>query len=460
MKRSRWLSGRVAGWTALAAATVVASVGVTRAAGATTNEPAGPAKVELRKTAGRYEIYVNQRPFYIKGAGVEFGSLEKLKEHGGNSFRTWRTDNGRERCQDLLDRAYKNGLYVTMGLDLRPERRGFDYDDPKAVARQFESIKAQVLRYKDHPALIIWAIGNELNLNYTNPKVWNAINDISRMIHQVDTNHLTTTTLAGFSKPLAEAVRSGAPDLDFLSFQMYSEIIKLPRYLEEAHWDQPYLITEWGATGHWECPKTAWNAPIEDDSSTKANQYQMRFEKVINSDQRLCLGSYVFFWGQKQERTPTWYGMFLRSGEETAAVDAMHRLWLGNWPANRSPQLDGIWLDHKTPYQNVRLKAGQTYQANVKIGEGNGEPLRYAWEIMEESKEQKVGGDVESVPRRLAGLIADPEKSEISMKAPAAAGAYRLFGYVYDGKGHAAYANIPFYVEGPDAALKTARNGD
>jgi len=38
-------------------------------------------------------------------------------------------------------------------------------------------------------------------------------------------------------------------------------------------------------------------------------------------DNKLCLGSYVFFWGQKQERTPTWYGMFLKSGEETAAID-------------------------------------------------------------------------------------------------------------------------------------------
>ncbi len=420
----------------------------------------GPAKVEIRKNDGSYQIYINQKPFYIEGAGIEYGSQEKLKEHGGNSFRTWSTDNGRDRCVDILDRAQKNGLYVTMGLDIQPERHGFNYNDTNAVARQLASVKAQVLKYKDHPALIAWAIGNELNLDYQNPKVWDAVNDLSRMIHQLDPNHLTTTTLAGFNKPLTDTIRKRAPDLDFLSFQMYSDIINLPRYLREANWDQPYVITEWGATGHWECAKTAWGAPIENDSTTKANQYQMRFEKVIRSDHKYCLGSYVFSWGQKQERTPTWYGMFLESGEETPAVDVMQYLWTGTWPANRSPRLDGTWLDVKTAYQNVHLKAGQTYEARVSAADPDQDRLRYAWEVMEESKEKKVGGDAESVPRRLQGLIAEPAKDQTALHAPATPGAYRLFVYIYDGHGHAAHANVPFYVDGPDTAFKTARQGN
>jgi len=56
----------------------------------------GPATVEVRCADGRWQLYVNQEPFYIKGAGIEFGSVEKLKERGGNSFRTWSTDNGRD----------------------------------------------------------------------------------------------------------------------------------------------------------------------------------------------------------------------------------------------------------------------------------------------------------------------------------------------------------------------------
>ena len=286
-----------------------------------TMKAAGPAKVEVRQTDGRWRLYVNHQPFFIKGAGLEFGDQEKLAAAGGNSFRTWRTDNGRQTGQQVLDRAQKNGLYVAMGLDLSRERHGFDYSDSNAVARQLAEIKVQVVQYKDHPALLMWDIGNELNLNSHNPKVWDAVNEISKMIHQVDPNHATTTSIAGISKDLVNEIKSRAPDLDLLSIQSYADIVNLPRELRKSGWSGPYAVTEWGATGHWECGKTGWGAPIEDDSSMKADLYRKRYEIAIASDTNNCLGSYVFLWGAKQERTPTlWYGMFLPSGEGTETV--------------------------------------------------------------------------------------------------------------------------------------------
>lgn len=414
----------------------------------------GPVKVQILETNGRYQLYINHQPFYIKGAGIEFGSQEKLKEHGGNSFRTWSTYNGRDSGQEVLERARRNGLYVTMGLDLGHERHGFDYNDTNAVARQFESVKSQVMKYKDSPALIIWAIGNELNMDDKNPKVWDAVNDISRMIHQIDPNHPTTTPLAGFKKDLVQEVKSRAPDLDFLSFQMYGDIVNLPRYLREAGWTGPYLVTEWGATGHWEVSRTPWGAPIEDDSTTKAGFYRKRFEEAIEADPRHCIGSYVFLWGNKQERTPTWYGMFLDSGEETAAVDTMQYLWTGAWPAVRSPEIEGAWLNERTARQNVHLKSGGVYPAKVLASDPNHNALSYRWEVMEECKDLKIGGDREMRPRSLPGLIQKAEGGEILFKAPPRPGAYRLFTYVFDGKGHAAHVNIPFYVD-PATGIST-----
>ena len=75
---------------------------------------------------------------------------------------------------------------------------------------------------------------------------------------------------------------------------------------------------------------------------------------------------------------------------------------------------------------------------------------------MEESTERKIGGDRESVPRTLPGLIAQPDKSEITLQTPARPGPYRLFAYVFDGKGHAAHANIPFYVDAPVGNARAA----
>jgi hypothetical protein len=415
----------------------------------------GAAKVEIKNSGGKYQMLVNGKPFYLKGAGLEFGNQEKLAAHGANAFRTWRTENGRETGQQVLDRALTNGLYVVMGLEVGRERHGFNYDDPAAVAKQLAEVKAEVLKYKDHPALLAWIIGNELNLRATNPKVWDAVNDISKMIHEVDPNHPTLTALAGISPELIQLIKTRAPDLDLLGFQMYADIINLPRYLKESGWDRPYLVTEWGATGHWEVGKTAWEAPIENDSTTKADFYLKRYDTAIRPDQTHCLGSFVFLWGQKQERTPTWYGMFLETGEETATVDVMHYIWNDQWPANRSPRLEGAWLDGKTRYQNIRGVAGKSYPAKIVATDPDQDELRYVWEIMEESRDLKDGGDAESKPQSLPGLIAHPDRAETTVTMPAKAGAYRLFGYVFDGKGSAAHVNLPFQVELPSQVATT-----
>ncbi len=415
--------------------------------------PAGPIRAEIRQVEGRYRLFLNDEPFYIKGAGLEFGDVERLAAHGGNSFRTWRTDNGRESGREVLDRALAHGLVVTMGLEIARERPGtgrgvfnFDYDDEAAVAAQLERVRAEVMEYRDHPALIIWGIGNELNLGATNPKVWDAVNQISEMIHEIDPNHLTTTMLAGISKELVDEIKTRAPDLDLLSVQMYADIVNLPRYLDEAGWDGPYMITEWGATGHWEVPQTPWGAPIENTSSVKADLYRMRYETVIAADTTQLIGSYVFLWGQKQERTPTWYGLFLPTGERTEAVDVMHYLWNGTWPENRSPRLEAATLDGRTAYDGIYLQAGTTYPAEVIATDPDGDPLRHAWEVRRESTDVGEGGDDEPVPERIEGVIDRPDAARIRLTAPAEPGAYRLFVYVYDGQGNAGHANIPFYV--------------
>jgi hypothetical protein len=154
----------------------------------------------------------------------------------------------------------------------------------------------------------------------------------------------------------------------------------------------------------------------------------------------------VFLWGQKQERTPTWYGVFLESGEETAAVDTMHFIWNGAYPANRSPRLTGARLEGKTAYENARVKPGQPGAASVQVEDPDGDPVTYRWEILEESTDLKMGGDAESKPKTVTGLIADPTRARIEFQAPARPGAYRLFAYAFDGHGHAAHVNIPFQV--------------
>jgi hypothetical protein len=417
------------------------------AAAVDTPASGGTIPVEVVEVDGSFQLLRGGEPYSIKGAGLEFGSIEALVKHGGNSFRTWRTDNGRSTGQQVLDRALELGVTVAMCIEIGRERHGFDYDDERAVAAQLEYARGEVLKYKNHPALLAWIIGNEPNLHFENPKVFDAINEIAEMIHEVDGRHPATTALAGFNADLAGLIRTRAPALDFVSIQMYGDIVNLPRYLEEARWDGPYFVTEWGATGHWEVPKTEWGAPIEQNSSEKAASYRRSYYQAIASDPAHAIGSYVFLWGQKQERTPTWYGMFLADGSETEVIDVMHYIWNGAWPANRSPGISDLRLDSGSARDNVTLAAGERYAASVAARDPEDDPLTYRWEIMRESEATQTGGDKEDVPQSLPGLISAPRAGQAEVQAPAEAGAYRLYVYVYDGQGHAAHANIPFRVQ-------------
>ena len=403
----------------------------------------GPVRVEVKQVDGRFMLYRDGAPYYIHGAGG--GSPDKiarLAERGGNSLRTWSTRN----ADKILDQAQKHGLTVLMGLNVASERHGFDYNDSIAVRKQLERIREEIEKYKDHPALLGWGIGNELNLRYTNPKVWNAVNDIARMIHDVDGNHPATTMLAGINKAEVDHIKANCPDLDFLCIQMYGDIINLNERVRQAGWEGPFAITEWGATGHWEVARTSWNVAIEQTSSEKAASIMERWLGAIAADTVQCLGSYVFLWGQKQERTPTWYGLFLETGEETEAIDVLQKVWTGQWPENRAPSVDSVLLDGKTRYQNVSLYAGREYELNFRTADPDNDPLTIDIEVLNESTDLGDGGDHESRPEAINGLIKNINKNSVQFRSPAEKGAYRIFLYIRDRHNHAATVNVPFFV--------------
>ena len=171
--------------------------------------------VEVVAGSGGYQLLRGGRPYEIKGAGMHANELAVFAAHGGNSLRTWGTGgDGVTGTAALLDEAAKYGITVALCLDLGRERHGFDYDDEEAVARQLEYARQEVLKYKDHPALLLWIIGNELNHSYSNPRFFDAVNDISRMIHSVDGKHPTTTALSEFSADMVQQLEQRAPDLD------------------------------------------------------------------------------------------------------------------------------------------------------------------------------------------------------------------------------------------------------
>ena len=104
----------------------------------------------------------------------------------------------------------------------------------------------------------------------------------------------------------------------------------------------------------------------------------------------MCIGSYVFLWGQKQETTATWYGLFTNKGQKTEVLDYVSKSWTGKWPTNRAPSLDSIFIEGQTKHQNVKLLADNRYEAVVYASDDN-DKMKYTYQIYPESMNTKSG---------------------------------------------------------------------
>ncbi len=399
-------------------------------------------KVEVRQNAnGDWQLLRNGTPYYIKGAG---GStlLDKLVEIGGNSIRTWSTDNAME----MLDEAHSKGLTVMMGLWVQHERHGFDYDDKIKVALQLEGFRKVVEQLKNHPALLLWSVGNEVDLNYTNTNVWYAVNDIAAMIHEVDPNHPTTTITAGLDSSEVKLIKERAPAIDIYGVNTYGDLGNVKSNIKRFGWEGPYIISEWGPNGHWEVQKTKWGVPVEQNSTEKADSYEKRYRDFISGDKTSCLGSYVFLWGQKQETTSTWYGLFSENGESCEAIDRLEFLWTGKVPLNSSPSIDSLKVSDKYNGDYIAVIADERFSAEVFAKDKDKDGLKFRWVIVPESTDIRSGGDAESTPKPVPGSVIRRRGGKVELRAPEAEGSYRLFLTITDGHEHYAYGNVPFYV--------------
>jgi hypothetical protein len=194
-------------------------------------------------------------------------------------------------------------------------------------------------------------------------------------------------------------------------------------------------------------PRTKWGAAIEETSTEKAERYLERYQNTIVKDAERCLGSYVFIWESRMERTHTWYGMFLESGERTEAVNVMQYAWTGRWPANRAPRVEGLRIDGLAAAQNVTLKPGSAHTAAVAAKDPDGDALALRWEVVAEVPRAGYAGMGERRSKPRPELIKEDRGAEITFAAPAEEGAYRVFVFVLDGQGNGATANIPFFVK-------------
>src|SRR5688572_31316271 len=222
-------------------------------------------QTELRRSGdGGWTLVRDGQPFVINGAAGG-ASKKLLAELGGNSFRTWGADN----LDAQLDEAHKLGLSVTVGLWMGHERHGFNYSDPEQVRAQFEKAKAAIEKYKDHPAILMWAVGNEME-GYEKgdkPEVWRAVNDIAKLAKTIDPTRPTMTVIAEVGGERVRCVHELCPDVDVVGINTYAGAVSVVERYRKAGGTKPIVITEFGPVGTCETPKTDWGKGPESTST-------------------------------------------------------------------------------------------------------------------------------------------------------------------------------------------------
>ena len=422
-----------------------------------------PSHASIAERNGRMTLMLNDQPFSVNGAGMGYSDeqgIASLAAAGGNAFRTWETD----ALDVQLDEAARHGLMVLVGLDVGKELQGFNYKDSTAVEQQHERLMAIVRKYRHHSHVLGWILGNEPNLMMAgdgqlvpaSPLVYTAIGKLARDMKKIDPNRPVTVAFA-YTSTLAEDIAAAMqeiPDLDFVSLQAYGALPIIPQVVKNLGIGLPFMITEYGPLGHWEMPTTDWGREIEEPSGRKAQGMRERMNgSVIDDPTGQMIGSFAFLWGHKQERTPTWYGLFLKSGERTASVDELTHVWTGDWPDNRAPSAWSIELQKQVAGASIKVRAGERVSASAVINDPENDVLTVRWELLQEVDVRSNGGHFERTPDSV--VLTNGEESttgelfQLAFDTPSEAGEYRLFVYAVDEAGGAATANIPFLVVQP-----------
>ena len=396
---------------------------------------------------GHFVLKRDGKPYFIRGAGGT-SHLTELVKHGGNSIRTWGIESLEEKVdgERLIDRCEQLGITVAVGIWIEHERTGIlDYSNPQHIRKQREMVRQAVRKYKDHPALLVWSLGNEMEGPTSDgnvPHIWKELNELAAIVKEEDPNHPVMTVIAGASGSRVQGILEHYPNIDILGVNSYAAASSVASDIKAAGWKKPFVLAEFGPSGHWEVAKTPWGAPVEPSSREKAASYYVTYSMLTDDAPEICIGSYCFLWGQKQETTSTWYGMFLPTGEKLPQVDAMCRAWTGKWPENRCPRVKSLESD----LNGSLVSPGQISKARINAKDPDDDPLQWTWTVVAESTDIKIGGDKESVPPSFPNCIVGAENGEAVIRAPEKPGNYRLFVTVKDGRGGAAAENFCFQV--------------
>lgn len=402
---------------------------------------------------------VDGKPYYVNGSAATMHHV-MMAEYGANTCRVYTTNVG---SYQLLDALYEAGLMLYAGLPCTPyaslSPATPNYDAPQFRKEKISSVLKIVEALKDHPAVLCWCLGNEVEGggHQTDFGIYAYYGELAREIRKIDPHHPIT---AAFTETPTAAkvglITTYCPDLDFVSFNSYYNFLYDHRaavadnytaMLERFGWTKPYMITEYGPTGTWQRKALLaqgrindWGALIQLSSDEAAQRYIDCYKLI--KDYRNCLGAFSFWWGyQTHGQVLGWYPVFTKDHYVLTAAEAMESCWRGTSYAPKSPKIqswkssielngcnvDGAqWSSSGKAQKNPVVTPGQECAARVYASCRSGHAastLVYKWFIYRDCTYYHRGSDTDwtSVTYDDGEYIYDPSGQHMAMDEDARA---------------------------------------
>ncbi|MGC9355300.1 MAG: hypothetical protein ACP5D9_15745, partial [Mariniphaga sp.] len=274
-------------------------------------------------------------------------------------------------------------------------------------------------------------------------------NELIEFIHAEDPNHPVTTSVATnkFWKKLLN-IHIYSPEIDVIGYNIFAppqkikpQLDKLSKFINM----KPFYISEWGMEGPWAQEKTAWGAPIETTSTNKGEQYKENY-KIFIEQYNQSLGSAVFYWGQKQERTHTWFNIFDEQGRKSQVYYELQKFWRYDSVHHEPPRLKYMLVDKKGAKDNLVFLPNELKTAQVLFNDKSDSTFQISWEIHNEGWNYEGGGAKHKPTKKIPGCIENINANEVTFRTPSTEGPYRIFAFICDDHGNFATTNTPFYV--------------
>lgn len=400
--------------------------------------------VKITGQKGSWVLEVNGKPFYIKGVGVgEMAGvggedyLKMARELGANAVRTWGTDQG---TQEYFDTALKYGLMVDAGIWINFTKKDSEYTyigDSEHKQKKRREITDYVNKFKAHPALLVWNVGNEA-IFFTKDEeeriaLAKFLEEMVQLVHKLDPDHPVIYTSADTTA--LPYIREYVPSLDIFGMNIYGSI-----RIAHGKWDKsglniPYCVTEYGPHGPWDVKKDTNGASQDEPDQAKAAIYRNMAKELIGF-KGYNIGGFVFHLGETTQESLTWWNLNYKLLKRPSYWE-IYKIYTGSKPSNLPPRITVLKLS-----KTKGIKPGETVDIAAEAVDNDSNPLDYSFAV---STAQE--GILRYYVNKEVPVKFENQGTGFMMSAPAAKGLYRLYLFVNDGYGNVATANRSFKVE-------------